>query len=57
MPDLLIKNDNTLDDFLLNASRIFQQLNNQVMISVQRNKISSMKDKIICTQNLRAKIL
>mgnify|MGYP001160797472 FL=1 len=30
MPDLLIKNDSTLDDFLLNASLIFQQLNNQV---------------------------
>ena len=30
MPDLLIKNDSTLDDFLLNASLIFQHLNNQV---------------------------
>ena len=31
MPDLLIKNDSTLDDLLLNASPIFQQLNNQVI--------------------------
>ena len=29
MPDLLIKNDSTLDVFLLNASFIFQQLNNE----------------------------